>query len=161
AAAANLRKALHYARRNGDEQLIESVGELLSLPAERVRVDVDEFRALTDRARRTGDPETYWAAVGLFGEGLLPCDRAEEGAIGPQNELRHDFRSLVEELAALLESRGEIGEAVRAVGLLVAAEPGLEEGHLRLMRLHALAGRRGEALRQYEQIADPGPEAQR
>jgi DNA-binding SARP family transcriptional activator len=161
AAAANLRKALHYARRNTGEDMIESAGELLALPAEGVWVDVDAFRALADRARRTGDPESYWEAIGLFREGLLPDDRYEEWAIGPQSELRHDFLSLAEEVAALLESRGELGESARAVGLLVAAEPGLEDGHVRLMRLHALAGRRGEALRQYEQIADPSPEAQR
>src|SRR5215471_1267016 len=73
AAAANLRKALHYARRLAEsctgEPLIESAGELVALPAEGLRVDVDEFRSAADRARRTGDVEAYAEAVALHGEG--------------------------------------------------------------------------------------------
>jgi DNA-binding SARP family transcriptional activator len=173
-AAANLRKALHYARRMADggdgETLVESVGAVLSLPAAALWVDVDAFRAAADRARRTGDPEAYEEAIGLYREGLLPDDRYEDWAIDRQDEFRLEFLALVEELASLLEGRGEIAAAVRAVGLLIAAEPLREDAHVRLMRLYALAGRRGEALRQYEHLRalltselgrDPGPEAQR
>lgn len=172
-AAANLRKALHYARRTagGDgETLVESVGALLSLPAASLWVDVDAFRAAADRARRTGDPVAYEEAIGLYREGLLPDDRYEDWAIDRQDEFRLEFLALLEELAALLEGRGEITGAVRAVGLLIAAEPPREDAHVRLMRLYALAGRRGEALRQYEHLRallkselgrEPGPEAQR
>src|ERR1051326_5585516 len=59
AAAANLRKALHHARRlaesNTGEPLIESAGEVVALQEEGLRVDVDEFRSAAGRARRTGD----------------------------------------------------------------------------------------------------------
>src|SRR5215467_4373077 len=62
-AAANLRKGLHYARRLAEsstgEPLIESVGELVALPAEGLWVDVDEFRSAADRARRSGSADTY------------------------------------------------------------------------------------------------------
>src|SRR5262249_28371497 len=56
--------------------------------------------------------------------------------------------------------------ATRAVNMLIAADPLLEEGHVRLMRLYALAGRRADAMRQYEHLREelgdePGPEAQR
>jgi len=173
AAGANLRKALHHARRatavESDSQLVESIGELLALP-DGAWVDVDAFRAAADRARRTGDTAAYEEALELYGQGLLPDDRYEEWAVGPRDELQIDFLALAEELAALLESRGEIVAAARVVGLQVAVEPLLEEAHVRLMRLYALAGRRGDALREYEHLREllekelgrePGAEAQR
>jgi hypothetical protein len=150
--------------------LIESAGALLSLPATSLWVDVDAFRAAADRARRSGDPESYEEAIGLYREGLLPDDRYEDWAIERQDEFRLEFLALVEELASLLEGRGEIAGAARAVGLLIAAEPLVEDAYVRLIRLYALAGRRGEALRQYGHLRallaselgrEPGPEAQR
>ena len=164
-AAANLRKALHNARRAADEGLIASVGELLSLPPE-AWVDVDAFRVAADSARRGGDVEAYAEAMALYREGLLPDDRYEEWAIPAQDELRAEFLSLVEEQGALLESRGDVAGATQSVRLLIAADPANEEAHVRLMRLYALAGRRADALRQYELLHDvlqrePGAEAQR
>ena len=135
-----------------------------------VWVDVDAFRAAADRARRDGDPEAYQEAVDLYRDGLLPDDRYEDWALGAQDELNIEFIALVEELAGLLESRGDIAGAARAVVRLIAAEPLLEEAHVSLMRLHALAGRRGEALRAYEHLAkvlrseldaEPSPTTQR
>jgi DNA-binding SARP family transcriptional activator len=170
AAAANLRKALHHARRVvqtiTDDPLIESSGELLTLPTEGLWIDVDDFRSLAGVARRNADPSAYARAVELHREGLLPDDRYEEWAIGPRDELLLDYVALLEEQAALLESRGDIAGAIRAVGLLIAADPLQEEAHVRLMRLYALAGRRADALRQYEHLRDavgdePSPEAQR
>jgi DNA-binding SARP family transcriptional activator len=165
-AGANLRKALHYSRRVVGEHVIASVGELLSLQADGLWVDVDAFRAATDRARRGADPEAYAEAIVLYREGLLPDDRYEDWAIGPRGELRLEYLALVEEYAALLEGRGEISGATRVVGLLIAAEPLDEGAHVRLIRLYALAGRRSDAMRQYEHLRDvlpsePGPEAQR
>src|SRR6266540_2447606 len=67
-------------------------------------------------------------------------------------------------------SRCSIEGAVRAAGRLVAVDPLREEGNVLLIRLHVLAGRRGEALRRYEQLrelleaelgVEPSPEAQR
>jgi DNA-binding SARP family transcriptional activator len=78
-AAANLRKALHYARRAiaADEGvgLIASVGESLSLPTEGLYVDVDAWRTATARARRGGDPAAYAEALGIYRGDLLPEDR--------------------------------------------------------------------------------------
>jgi DNA-binding SARP family transcriptional activator len=174
AAAANLRKAVHFARRasvgeNG-ARLIGSVGELLCLPSEGLWVDVDAFRTAVARARQSSDPAAYWEAIDIYRDGLLPEDRYEEWVIGRRGELELEFVSILEELAALLEGSGDLAGAVTAVGLLIAAEPLREEAHVRLMRLYALAGRRGEALRQYERLrelldaglgVEPGPEAQR
>lgn len=174
AAAANLRKALHYGRHAlpGEEgsRLIGSVGEFLCLPSEGLWIDVEAFRTVAARARETGDPGVYWEAVGLYRDGLLPDDCYEEWVSGRRDELQLEFLSIVEELAALLEGRGDLAGAVNAVGLLITVDPLREDAHVRLMRLYALAGRRGEALRQFEHLrdvlemelaAEPGAEAQR
>jgi DNA-binding SARP family transcriptional activator len=169
-AGANLRKALHHARRLAEsstgEPLIESTGEFIALPADGLWVDVDAFRAAADRARRGGDPPAYAEAIELYREGLLPDDRYEDWAIGRRDELQLEYLALLEEQAALLESRGDVAGATRAVSLLIAADPLLEEPHVRLMRLYALAGRRADAMRQYEHLREelgrePGPDAQR
>src|SRR5215472_7786362 len=121
-AAANLRKALHHARRLAEsasgDSLIESAGELVALPSEGLRVDVDEFRSATDRARRSGDVDAYAEAIELHRDGLLPDDRYEDWSIGPREELLLEYLALLEEQAALLESRGDVAGATRAVGLL-------------------------------------------
>jgi DNA-binding SARP family transcriptional activator len=156
AAAANLRKAVHYARRavdvDGGESLIASAGDVLSLPSERSWIDVDAWRVAAASARRDGDPDAYTAAVELYGDGLLPDDRYEEWTIAYRDELESEFVTLLEEMAGLLEARGEIERAVDAAGRLVAIEPLREQGHIPLIRLNALAGRRGEALRRYEHL---------
>ena len=174
AAGANLRKAVYYARHAlpGEEgaRLIGSAGQLLCLASEGLWIDVDAFRTVAARARRTGDPAAYREAVGLYRDGLLPDDRYEEWVLSRRDELQFEFLAIVEELAALSEGRGDLAGATEAVGLLIAAEPLDEAHHVRLMRLYALAGRRGEALREYERLREllaaelgrePGPEAQR
>ena len=173
-AAANLRKALHYARhalaRDDGSRLIGTDGELLCLPSAGLWIDVDAFRGACGQARQTGDPAAYREAVELYRDGLLPDDRYEEWVAGRRDELEREFLSIVEELAALLEGRGDLAGAIAAAGRLIAVDPAAEEAHVRLMRLYALAGRRGEALRQYERLrevltaelgSEPGPEAQR
>ncbi|HET7130161.1 MAG TPA: BTAD domain-containing putative transcriptional regulator [Gaiellaceae bacterium] len=164
AAAANLRKALHYARRLA-EGSIQSVGELVALPSG-AWVDVDAFRSAADRARRCGDLDAYAEAIELHRDVLLPDDRYEDWAIGARDELLLEYLALLEEQAALLESRGDIAGATRAVSLQIATEPLLEDAHVRLMRLYALAGRRADAMRQYEHLRetlgrDPRPDAHR
>jgi DNA-binding SARP family transcriptional activator len=156
AAAANLRKALHFARRAVAEGcvLIVSSGEALSLPVERLSVDVDAWQVAVVQARRGGDPAAYAAAVEQYGSGLLPDDRYEEWAAPPRAELEREFAALLEEMAELLESRGEVEAALRAAERLVELEPLREQGHLLLIRLHALAGRRAEALHRYEYLRE-------
>jgi DNA-binding SARP family transcriptional activator len=171
AAAANLRKALHHARRVlGDESLIASDRDLLLLPADGVWVDVDAFRAAVAAGRHGADVDAYARAIELYGDGLLPDDRYDDWALAPREELQGDFLAAVEELATLLEAAGDVEGATRAVRRLVAAEPLREDAHAWLMRLHALAGRRAEALREYERLrellereldAEPGPDTQR
>jgi DNA-binding SARP family transcriptional activator len=174
AAAANLRKALHHARRALDPgdgaHVIASIGEVLSLPSEGLSVDVDTFFAAVAHARRTRDVDAYSRAVDLYGDGLLPDDRYEDWAGAPRDELQLEFVAILEELAAMLEARGDLDGAVRAVRRVVAAEPLREDPHSWLIRLEALRGRRSDAVRAYENLralledqlgTEPSPETQR
>jgi DNA-binding SARP family transcriptional activator len=174
AAGANLRKAVHHARHaldpNAGRGLISSIGELLALPAAGLWVDVDGFRAALAHARQSGDPDAYALAVELYDEGLLPEDRYEEWAARAREDLELEYVAVLEELAAILEARGDLDGAARTVRRLVAVEPLRENGHAWLIRLHALAGRRVDALREYERLrellavelgTEPSPETQR
>jgi DNA-binding SARP family transcriptional activator len=156
AASANLRKALHHARHALDSEqgasLLLSIGDVLHLAPERLWVDVDAFRAAVARARETGDAGAYAEAVDLYGNGLLPEDAYESWAIEARDDLQHEFVAALEELAAGLEARRELDGAARAASRLVAVDSLDEDAHARLIRLHALAGRRNEALRQYEHL---------
>ena len=103
AAAANLRKAVHFARRAidrwGGRGLIVSVGESLSLPSERLWVDVDAWRAATAHARRSGDPAVYAEALELYRGELLPDDRYDEWTSAHRDELQTELVAMLEELA--------------------------------------------------------------
>ena len=174
ASGANLRKALHHARRALDAPdgacVISSGADLVSLPRDELWLDVEAFQTAVAAARRTGDIDEYQRALSLYREGLLPEDSYEEWAIGPRDQLHREFLAVLEELAGLLEARGDLDRAVQVVQRLIAAAPLREESHTVLIRLHALAGRRGEALREYEQLSrlldvelgtEPSPETQR
>jgi DNA-binding SARP family transcriptional activator len=175
AAGANLRKALYYARRALDTlgatgaDRIASDSDLLALSAGRLWIDVEAFRAGLAGARRTGDVEEYRRALDVYRDTLLPDDRYEEWTDGPREELHLEYLAALEELAALLEARADLDGATEIVRRLIAADPLREESHVALMRLSALAGRREEAIRQYEYLSrlfknelgtEPSPVAQ-
>jgi len=157
AAASNLRKNLHLARRllggepAGSGDLISSDGGALALPRD-TWVDVEAFEAAASAARRAADPEAYQTALGLYAGELLPEDRYEEWVAHRAEELRAEFLALLAEQVALLESRGELDRAAAALRRQIAADPLSEETHARLMRVEALAGRSREALVVYERL---------
>lgn len=176
AAAANLRKALYYARRALDalhpagESLISSDADLLALAAESLWLDVEAFRTALAAARRSGEVDAYRLAVDLYRGELLPDDLYEAWTEEPRQELHLEFLAALEDMVGLLEARGDLDGAIDMARRLVAVDPLREESHAALIRLSALAGRRGEALRQYEHLArlfeaelgtEPSPETQR
>jgi len=156
-AGANLRKAVHHARgaleevEPGAGALVSSDGDVIAL-ASGASIDVDEFRAALASARRSGNTDEYRLALLPYQGDLLPDDRYDEWAAGPRRELQVEFLAGLTELSGLLEARGDLDGAAEVVRQLVAVEPTREEGHESLIRLYALAGRRVDALRQYEQL---------
>lgn len=158
ATGASLRKALHHARNalegvvSGAGALIRSDGDLLTLAAAGLSLDVELFRTSLSAARRARDVDGYWRALELYQGELLPDDRYDDWAGAPRRELQGEFCAGLGELAAMLEAGGDLGTATEVMRRLVAAEPTREESHAGLIRLYALTGRRGDALGQYEQL---------
>ncbi len=161
AAANNLRYALHVARRTLEpapavpSRYLRFEKEVLALsPGGRLWVDTEAFEEAAATARRLREPAAYRAAVELYTGELLPQDRYEEWAEDQREGLRRDHLALLVELARLHEERGELGPAIEALRRVVIEERTREGAHVGLMRLHALAGRRDEALKQYERLRE-------
>jgi predicted ATPase/DNA-binding SARP family transcriptional activator/DNA-binding CsgD family transcriptional regulator len=129
--------------------------EQLSLcPDSPLWVDVEAFEQTAATARHAMEPQAFRAAIDLHAGELLPEDRYEPWVEERRRPLRELYLSLLLELGALLEGRSEFGEAIEALGRVVAEEPTHEGAHVGIMRLHALLGRRREALSQYERLRE-------
>ena len=174
-AANNLRQALHVARRTlgpGAARCLRLRGEMVALcPDSPLWVDIDAFQDAAAAVRRTRDPAAYRVAIELYTGDLLPGDLYEEWTELRREELRQVYLILLVELAGLHEEREDYGPAIEALGRVVTSEPAHEAAHAGLMRLYALSGQRGEALRQYGRLlevlsaeefgAEPGAETGR
>ena len=158
AASNSLRKTLYAARQTlddaGSRYLASKDGSLVLCPEGRLWVDVEVFEEAAATARRSRDPAAYRVALELYAGELLPEDRYERWAENRREEVRRLYLSLLVELAALYEERGAYGPALEVLRRATAEEPALEEAHVALMRLHALSGRRRDALWQYERLRE-------
>jgi predicted ATPase/DNA-binding SARP family transcriptional activator len=159
AALNNLHYALHVVRRTLEPSSGAASGylhlrdESLALsPAGAVWVDVEAFEEAAATARRTLEPQAFRAAIDLYSGELLPQDRYEGWVEQRRAHLRELYLSLLLEVGALYEEREEFGLGIEALSRVVAEEQTHEGAHGGLMRLHALLGRRREALSQYEHL---------
>ena len=130
-------------------------GKLLALcPGGMSWVDVEVFEEAAANARRLGEPAAYRAAIEMYAGELLPQDRYEEWAEEWREGLRRDLLALLVELARLHEGRGELEPAIEVLRRVGAEEQTHEVAHAGLMRMYAIAGRRDEALKQYERLRE-------
>lgn len=137
AGAANLRKALHYARRAlRGARAIAHDGELLVLwPDGELTIDLDRFEAAVSGLDE-GDRRTAARIVGSFGPDILPDDPYLAWLAAPRE--RH-LRRYAEVLAM-----GGFWERV------LELDPSDERAHRELMRGHLDAGDRYAAMRRFE-----------
>jgi predicted ATPase/DNA-binding SARP family transcriptional activator/tetratricopeptide (TPR) repeat protein len=160
AAANNLHQALHAARRAiGDASALTLADEVLAL-APTAWVDVDAFEA----AARDGDAG---AALALYAGELLPEDRFAEWTQARRAALEEQRLDLCVRAAAGRLEAGDADEAVRLLVPAVAAAPRHEPARRALMGALASAGRRQDALAEFESLrealradsaADPDPQ---
>ncbi len=151
-ARGNLRQALFVLRKALPAGALVGEGERIGLNAEAVEVDAAVF----ERRVAEGTPGALAAAAALYrGEllaGLAVKEAAfEEWLLGERERLRE---LALEGLAKLLAHQRTAGatEAAIQTGLrLLTLDPLQEPVHRTLMRLYGAAGRRGAALRQYQQ----------
>ena len=87
---ANLRKAVHFARRAlGSEDAVDTSTDLFALwPSADLSIDAADFEAAVDVALRSGDPSDCDRAADLWRGELLPEDRYASWAEEPRERLR-------------------------------------------------------------------------
>jgi DNA-binding SARP family transcriptional activator len=152
-ARASLRQALFAIRKALDDRpALTMEGSAVALMPDAADVDTEQFT----RAVASGDPEALARAADLYRGDLLAglvVDEPpfEEWLLGERERLRE---LAVEALAKLLahQRRAGVSEAATQTALkLLTLDPLQEPVHRALMRLYADLGRRGAALRQYQQ----------
>src|SRR4051795_2734524 len=114
AAANNFHQALFVARRALEAAGAEASAvlplrdDMLALfPSGRVEVDVDVFEAAVLRARGTGEPSDYRAALALYGGELLSEGRYEAGGRSRREAGRVAHRGSLLEFSARLREDGD------------------------------------------------------
>jgi len=142
AAGANLRKAIHFARRSlGVHELIEVNNDIVALaPHAELDIDAERFEAAAKAALRSRDQASYERAADLYGGQLLPDDIYVDWLDNPRRQLQQRYTDLL-----------------RAGGLwqrLIALDPADEQARCTLMQAALDAGNRGEAIRQFNQLRD-------
>ncbi|HSS33270.1 MAG TPA: BTAD domain-containing putative transcriptional regulator [Solirubrobacterales bacterium] len=154
----NLHQAIYAARRALDcgdgrgRDLLELSDDLITLgPHDPVRIDADVFERAAARARAEQDPTTYRAALAVYEGELLPEDRYEEWTTSRRDALRELRLALGIELAEL-EAPVEPSAAIGRLREVLIEAPLHEPAHRALMRLLAGAGRRQEALAQFQEL---------
>lgn len=140
AGGANLRKAVHFARRTlGSDAAIGTHTELVALwPDGEVQVDVDRFEDSAAAALRSGDVAACHRAADLYTGELLPADRYARWAQAPRERLR--LRLI------------EVLKAARDWERVLDVDPVDEEAHRALMQRALDADDRQGAIRQFERL---------
>src|SRR6267378_3774695 len=153
---ASLRQALFAIRKAlSDTAAVQQHGDALALEPGAVEVDAATFERLVHE----GTPATLERAAALYQGDLLSgfvVDEApfEEWLLGERERLRE---LALEGLAKLLAQQRKAGApeaAVQTALKLLTLDPLQEAVHRALMRLYADLGRRGTALRQYQQCVN-------
>src|SRR6266849_2914154 len=155
--ANNLYRTLHTLRQTLDTALGPGTAEATLVFQDSVFtlmdaiwVDVTEFNSLG----QAGDSASRTAALHLYTGDLLPDDRYAGWTFGPRDTLRRRQREARLTLAIHARDAREYSRAVALLTPLLAQDPADELVHRELMHIYALAGRRHDALRQYQACVD-------
>jgi len=160
AASNNLYRTLHALRHTldtflgpGSADAIIAFEEGVLTLNESVWVDAVEFERLCATASQS--PTTNLPqALALYRGDLLPDDLYADWTLVPRESLRRLHREASLTLANHhIESR-DYAAVVALLAPLIERDPADEPVHRHLMRAHALAGRRHDALRQYQACVD-------
>lgn len=141
AAAANLRKSVHYARRAlGRHDAVATDDGLLALwPADGLDVDLDRFERAAATALATAGVAECTRAAALYAD-VLPADRYEPWVAEARERARQRHLALLKSAAAWER--------------VLELDPTDEVAHRALMVCHMRAGQRREAIRQFERLRD-------
>ncbi len=140
AGGANLRKAVHFARKAlGDAALIETSGDSIAFGrGVEVTVDAQQFETAGRAALRGADPGACASAADLCAGALLPDDLYFGWLDGPR--------------ATVAQLRLDLLRTAKLWQRLIEVDPSDEPAHLELMRAALAEGNRGEAIRLFNQL---------
>lgn len=146
----SLRQALASIRQLGHRlgvELVKTDGDRVQLPNGVAETDVAAFQKLRD-----SDPI---AATGLYAGDLLDGFTAPDVAFqdwltGERAALRDIACQIFERAVSQVANNGDWRQAVELAKRLVGLDPYRESSHRQLMELHAAAGDRAAAIRQYQ-----------
>jgi TolB-like protein/Tfp pilus assembly protein PilF len=150
----NLRQALSKIRRSYGP-LIASNGETLALDLELCTVDARDFDALA----RSNDVADLERCMALYRDDLLDGlvlreALYDEWLLGAQHHFRRTACDVIERLAVALADVDRSEDAVAVLNRRIAMDPACEPAHRHLMEIFERVGRRSDALRQYQFLAD-------
>jgi len=155
--ANNLYRTLHTLRHTLDTALGPGTAEATLLfqdgvftLMDTVWVDVAAFESLV----QSSDQSALSSALQLYNSDLLPDDRYAEWTLSSRERLRRQQREARLTLAAHARDARAYTRAISLLTPLLIQDPADELVHRELMQLYALAGRRHEALRQYQACVD-------
>jgi DNA-binding SARP family transcriptional activator len=152
-ARASLRQALFAIRKAlSDTSAVHQDGDALALEPGAVEVDAATFERLV----REGTSVALERAAALYQGDLLSGFAVDEGPfeewlLGERERLRELALEALAKLLAHQRKGGASETAVQSALKLLTLDPLQEPVHRTLMRLYAEGGRRGAALRQYQQ----------
>jgi DNA-binding SARP family transcriptional activator len=140
--------------------VVSSAQEIRFNPDSDYWFDVEVFEETLRKGPngRAPDPHHLVSAIQLYrgeflsGFGIAGSESFEDWLVTEQERLRE---AAIEALRTLVESyrrRGEYRFGIHYARRLIAIDPLAEDAHRELMRLLALAGRRSQALAQYEEL---------
>jgi predicted ATPase/DNA-binding SARP family transcriptional activator len=154
----NLHQAIFAARRAlgvigaDGRQCLELRDDVLVLcPDDPVQVDAIAFEERAAKARERRDVAEYRTALASYRGELLPEDRYEEWTAA-RREALHELRLDLGIELAELEAPADRPAAIGRLREVLVDEPLHEPAHRALMRLYVGAGRRQEALAQFQEL---------
>jgi len=154
-----LRELLEPPRAASDWSLVRTSSDHYLFDAEGCWLDLVEFRAAVDAGRRAeaaGDRPaalaTWDVATLLYRGDLLEDDPFDEWCLMEREHLRETYLGALQRVAAISCDLGELDRAIDAGRRALRVDPLREESQRRLIESLWMAGRRDEALRQYEQL---------
>jgi DNA-binding SARP family transcriptional activator len=163
---ANLRQAIWEIRRSIGDKWLEVTRESLQIiPSDNLWIDVAEFYALINKAKKHVHPRgmvcehclsNYKQAADLYngdflaGFTLRDSPEFDNWQYFQTEELRREIGRIYKQLAEWLLQKQEFGQAIAYARRWLQLDELNENAHRALMRIYSASGQRSAAIRQYK-----------
>ena len=147
-----LRRTLSVLRTALGDRWLEAAGETIDLERAHARIDVTEFRAAIADGRLSEAAKLYRGDL-LAGFSLRDSPAFDDWQAAQADALRTAYAEVLSRLTVAAERDDDLPGALGYAKRRLAIDPLHEPAHRELMRLHARAGDRSAAFRQYRECA--------